>query len=86
MLAAAYEHIIDEGVDIPADARRKLADLIRSNPFDPFARDRRDAIDAIDQETEYLRTKLLEQSVQANDLFKVAHLMAREEHQNRKPA
>ena len=78
MLAAAYECVFDEGADIPADTRQKLAKLIRSRePQEAFAQGPRNAKGVISEEAEYLRTKLLEQSVKASDIFKLAVLIHR---------
>jgi hypothetical protein len=77
--ATAYEDAIDGGADFPATTREAVAALTRENPIlEAFAqgyKELQDAKGALGQETEYLRPKLLGQSVQGNDLFELARLI-----------
>ena len=74
VLAAAYKRVIDQGTDVPAATQRKLAEWIRARE-EAFARGPQNAKGVLSHETEYLRTKLLEQSVKGDDLFKLALLI-----------
>lgn len=73
-LAAAYERAIDDGADIPAEARRALAELVRAKDPQEAPQDTRGIIG---QGTESLRAKLLEQSVKGDDLFELALIVHR---------
>ena len=74
VLAAAYKRVIDQGTDVPAATQRKLAEWIRARE-EAFARGPQNAKGVLSHETESLRTKLLEQSVKGDDLFKLALLI-----------
>ena len=73
MLAAAYEHLIDEGADIPADTREKLAGLLQwENPQEAPVQGPEEPEGEITAEAGYVRTKLLEESLWGHNLFELA--------------
>lgn len=73
LLAAAYEHLNDQGTEIPTETRRQLAELLEwEEPEQAFVRGPEDLAGVITERAARVRTKLLKEDVWGHNIFGLA--------------